>query len=122
MDKIVEELHRIFRLKDSTDIGDIVIIVTEKPQTLSYALITGFERDSTRRDEWWQVGMQLLTVPPQKVVWTLRTEQFTGKEIFTMGGEKRYIKAVDFSGPEGGPKKEKKPLEKGKQAALRVVK
>jgi len=122
MDKIVEELHKIFHLKDSTDTGDIVIIVTENPQTLSYALITGFERDTTRRDEWWQVSMQLLSVPPQKVVWTLRTEQFTGKEIFTMGGEKRYIKAVDFSGPDSGPKKEKKPTEKGKQAALRVVK
>ncbi|MCJ7600694.1 MAG: hypothetical protein MUO63_04220, partial [Desulfobulbaceae bacterium] len=78
--------------------------------------------DSTRRDEWWHVSMQLLSVPPQKVVWTLRTEQFTGKEIFTMGGEKKYIKAVDFSEPDGGPKKEKKPPEKGKQAALRVVK
>lgn len=115
MDKIVEELHKILHLKDSTDIGDIVIIVTEKPQTLCYALITGFERDSTRRNEWWHVSMQILAVPPQKVDWILRTEQFTGKEIFTMGGEKRYIKAVDFSGPVGGPKKEK-------QAVLRVVK
>ena len=35
MEKIVEELHKIFRLKDSTDAGDIVIIVTENPQTLS---------------------------------------------------------------------------------------
>lgn len=122
MDKIVEELHRIFRLKNSTDIGDIVIIVTENPQTLSYALVTGFERDTTRRDEWWHVSMQLLSVPPQKVVWTLRAEQFTGGEIFTMGGEKRYIKAVDFSGPEGPPKKEQKPQEKGKPAVLRVVK
>ncbi|RJX34648.1 MAG: hypothetical protein C4531_03480 [Desulfurivibrio sp.] len=122
MDKIVEELHRIFHLKDSTDTGDIVIIVTENPQTLSYALITGFERDATRRDEWWHVSMQLLSVPPQKVVWTLRTEQFTGREIFTMGGEKRYIKAVDFAGPEGGPKKEQKPPEKGRPSLLRVVK
>jgi len=122
MDKIIEELHKIFHLKDSTGIGDIVIIVTETPQTLTYALIIGFERDSTRRDEWWHVSMQLLSVPPQKVAWTLRAEQFTGKEIFTMGGKKKYIKAVDFSGPDGGPEKEKKPPEKGKQAVLRVVK
>jgi hypothetical protein len=122
MDKIIEELHKIFHLKDSTGIGDIVIVVIEKPQTLSYALVTSFERDSTRRDEWWHVSMQLLSVPPQKVVWTLRTEQFTGKEIFTMGGEKRYIKAVDFSEPDGEPKKEKKPPKKGKPAVLRVVK
>ncbi|MBI5557319.1 MAG: hypothetical protein HY885_06740 [Deltaproteobacteria bacterium] len=122
MDKIVQELHKIFRLKETTDVGDIVIIVTEKPQTLTYAVITGFERDSGKRDEWWHVRMQLLAVPPQKVAWTLRTAQFTGMEIFTMGGEKKYMKAVDFSEPDAGPKKEKKTVEKGKQSALRVVK
>jgi hypothetical protein len=123
MDKIVEELHRIFRLKDSTDVGDIVIIVTENPQTLTYALITGFERDPSKHDEWWHVSMQLLAVPPQKAVWTLRAAQFTGREIFTMGGDKRFIKAVDFSETGApGPAKEKKTPEKGKQTGLRVVK
>jgi hypothetical protein len=123
MDKIVEELHRIFRLKDSTDVGDIVIIVTENPQTLTYALITGFERDPSKREEWWHVSMQLLAVPPQKVVWTLRTAQFTGQEIFTMGGDKRYIKAVDFAETDI-PRlaKGKKTPEKGKPVGLRVVK
>jgi hypothetical protein len=122
MDKIVEELHRIFRLKNSTDVGDIVIIVTEKPQTLTYALITGFERDTAKQDEWWHVSMQLLTVPPQKAVWTLRTAQFTGQEIFTMGGDKRFIKAVNFSDANVPPAKERKTPEKGKQTVLRVVK
>jgi hypothetical protein len=42
--------------------------------------------------------MQLLTVPPKQVVWTLREPQFTGQEIFTMGGEKRFVKAVAFEG------------------------
>ena len=122
MEKIVEELHRIFRLKETTEEGDIVIIVAEKPQTLTYALVTGFERDSAKREEWWHVSMQLLTVPPQKVVWTLRTAQFTGKDIFTMGGEKRYIKAVDFAEPGSDPKKEKKPVPKKKKTVLRIVK
>lgn len=122
MEKIVEELHRIFRLKETTEEGDIVIIVTEKPQTLTYALVAGFERDVAKKDEWWHVHLHLLSVPPQKVVWTLRTPQFSGKEIFTMGGEKRYIKAVDFGEPPAGPPKEKKAPVKKKKPALRVVK
>lgn len=121
MEKIVEELHRIFRLKETTEEGDIVVIVTENPQTLTYAMVSGFERDSSKRDEWWHVSMYLFAVPPQKVVWTLRTPQFTGQEIFTMGGEKRYIKAVDFSEPGHDPKKIKKAAPK-KKAVLRVVK
>ena len=128
MEKIVEELHKIFRLKDTTVDGDIVIIVTENPQSLTYGLITGFERDSSKREEWWHVSLQLLTVPPQKTVWTLRTPQFTGEEIFTMGGEKRYIKAVDFSEPggkrlESGENGKQKKVQPGmKKPALRVVK
>ena len=66
--------------------------------------------------------MHLLSIPPQKVVWTLRTPQFTGQEVFTMGGEKHFIKAVDFS--DFNPPKEKKE-DRGKvkkKPALRVIK
>lgn len=122
MEKIVEELHKIFRLKGNTEEGDIVIIVTEEPQTLTYALVQGFERDVGKRDEWWHVTMQLLSVPPRKVVLTLRTPQFTGAEIFTMGGEKRFIKAVDFSEPGQQPPLPEKKQKDAKKPALRVVK
>ncbi len=122
MEKIVEEIHKVFRLKGTTEEGDIVIIVTENPQTLTYALITGFEPDTAKVDEWWHVTMQLLSVPPQKVTWTLRTVQFTGGEIFSMGGEKRYIKAVDFSGPDVPRPTQKINPKAGKKPALRVIK
>ena len=103
------------------------VILTENPQTLTYALVSGFERDTAKVDEWWHVTMQLLSVPPQKVTWTLRTSQFTGADIFTMGGEKRFIKAVDFSEPDAKPSEAKlsmaKPKAKdSKRPALRVVK
>jgi hypothetical protein len=32
----------------------------------------------------------------------LRTPQFTGQEIFTMSGEKRFVKALDFGGQDEG--------------------
>ncbi len=122
MEKIVEELHKVFRLKSTTEEGDIVVILTENPQTLTYAVVSGFERDTAKVDEWWHITMQLLSVPPQKVTWTLRTSQFTGVDIFTMGGEKRYVKAVDFSEPDPKPSVEKPKSKESKKPALRVVK
>jgi len=64
---------------------------------LAYAHVGNIERDSSRKDEWWHVKMKILSIPLQEVTWTLRTEQLTGQEIFTMGGEERFIKAVDFN-------------------------
>jgi hypothetical protein len=53
------------------------------------------ERDVSKKDEWWNIGLTFFTVPLQRVVWTLRTEQMTGQEIFTMGGEERFFQAIE---------------------------
>ncbi len=122
MEQVVATLKSLVRFKDSTSEGDIVLIVAAAPENLGYALVTGFARDISRRDEWYHVTLQLLGIPPQEVVWTLRPEQFTGMEIFTMGGEKRFIKAVDFTPPPPKPA-EKTPLARKKaKSLLRVVK
>ncbi|MBU0484976.1 MAG: hypothetical protein KKB30_10740 [Proteobacteria bacterium] len=121
MEEIVDQLRKIINFKKSTEEGDVVLIVMDNPQSLLYAVVTGIERDESRRDEWWHLSLQILAVPPQKVVWTLRVSQFTGEEIFTMGGDKRFIQAVDFSiqksGPVDGPGGDKEVKPK-----LRVVK
>lgn len=97
MEKLIADLKQVIAFKDSTDVGDLVLIVAKEPQVMaSYALVTSIERDVSRRNEWWHVGMTLLSLPPQKITWTLRTPQFTGMEVFTMGGEQRFVKAVDF--------------------------
>ena len=96
MEKFVTELRHMVAFKNSTDIGDIVLIAAKEPPMLVYALVTSIERDASRKDEWWHVGMSLLTMPPQQITWTLRTCQLTGMEVFTMGGEERFMKAVDF--------------------------
>lgn len=103
MEKLVEELKEIIVFKDTTEVGDVVLIAAKEPQMLVYAYVTEIERDSTRKEEWWHVGLCVLSLPPQEMTWTLRTAQMTGMEIFTMGGEKRFIKAVDFGG--GKPEK-----------------
>lgn len=107
--------------KDTTGEGDIVLVVADQ---VFYALVCSIERDTTRKDEWWHVTMQMLTLPPRRITWTLREPQLCGQESFTMGGEPRFIKAVDF-----GIKKEPAPKEEGAQTVqerrkgvLKVVK
>ena len=65
------------------------------------------------------------SVPPQAVVWTLRTAQFTGREIFTMAGEARFVKAVEFAGQRLHPQPpapEGQDRGVGRKSSLRVVK
>ncbi len=103
MNNLIDELKQAISFKDTTDIGDIVLIASKDPQILIYGLITSIERDESRKDEWWVIDISLLAIPPQKVQWTLRTAQMTGMEIFTMGGEERFFKAVDFEKQEAMP-------------------
>jgi len=120
MEKMVAELAQILSFKDTTEVGDIVLVAAKEPQMLVYARIEKIDRDPNRREEWWHVSMTMLTLPLQKITWTLRTEQMTGQEVFTMGGEERFVKAIDF----GGMSVKKKPAEKtrSKQSVLKRVK
>ena len=97
MEKLVNELKQLVPFKETTDIGDLVLVVAKEPQMLVYALVTDITRDTSRKAEWWHLGLTFLTVPPQDVSWTLRTPQMTGMEIFTMGGEERFVKAVNMA-------------------------
>jgi len=98
MEKLVRELKKNIQFKDTTAPGDIVLVMVEEPQALFYALVVDIERDTAKKDEWWHVHLSILSIPPQPVVWTLREPQFTGREIFSMGGVGRFIQAVDFGG------------------------
>ncbi len=84
MEKIVDELHKIMKFKDCTEVGDIILIVIEEPQALMYGRVTAIERDTQKKDEWWHLSFHILAVPPQPTQWTLRMTQFNGEEIFTM--------------------------------------
>jgi len=96
MEKLLEEIKTVVPFKTDTDIGDVVLVVGQNPQMVMYGIVTSIERDKHKKDEWWNIGLTFLTVPLQKVVWTLRKEQMTGREIFTMGGDKRFFQAVEL--------------------------
>ena len=125
MEKLVKELKNLVPFKEATDVGDIVLVVVEETEMAGYALVTGIERDHSRKDEWWEVHMQLLSVPPQPLVWTLRTEQFTGQEMFTMGGKARFVQAVHFETETGQADAIPQPKIDGsaeKKGGLRLIK
>ena len=94
LEKLVEELKSITPFKTTTEVGDVALIVSEQPRLILYAKVTSIERDPSKKEEWWHIGLTFLTVPLQHVIWTLRSAQMTGQEIFTMGGEKRFFQAV----------------------------
>ncbi len=126
MERLIAELKQIVRFKDSTDRGDLVLIVAKEPQVMvSYALVTDIVRDTSRRDEWWNVSLIVLSIPPQEMTWTLRTPQLTGMEVFTMGGEERFVKAVDM-GTMSLPTQQVRPVtvpqEEKKRSILKRVK
>jgi len=106
MKNLVSELKKLVPMKATTNVGDVIIVAAKQPHMLFYAYVTKLERDHTRRDEWWHVHFTVLSVPMQQMTWTLRTEQMTGQEIFTMGGEERFVQAVALE-----PEKDDKPNE-----------
>ena len=108
MDDMVKELRKVVPFKETTSEGDIVLIAIEKPKSILYALVENIDRDQEKREEWWNFTMHLLSVPPQKVTWILREPQFTGKEIFTMGNEGRFMQAVELNSPVPDKKAKKK--------------
>ena len=128
MQTMVKELKLLLPFKNTTEVGDIILIVAKEPQILQYAVVTGIDRDDSRKDEWWHVHFSFLSIPLQKASWTLRTAQMTGEEIFTMGGEERFVQAVNVYEPEqlsgvNGPSlggSEKKPA--SKKGGLRRIK
>lgn len=96
VEQIATELKKLVFFKDTTEVGDIVLIAFKKGSVVIYARVKDIVRDRTKRAEWWHVTMQFLTVPSHQAIWTLRSPQFTGMEIFGMGDEELFVKAIDF--------------------------
>lgn len=123
LQELVTELKKHVVFKESTGPGDLVLIAAENPRMLVYARVDDIEPDRGRKDSWWHVTLQLLTVPPQLIVWTLREPQFTGREIFTMGGDQRFMQAVQLEeSPAGVASVPEQPEDTDKNKPFRRVK
>lgn len=99
LERLVEELKAQMPMKETTEPGDLVLMLRENDDgqvAMVYARVMGFIKDDTKRDEWWHVRFVFLEVPPLPRTIILQTPHFTGQEIFTMGGRKVFIKALNF--------------------------
>ena len=124
MEKLIKELEQVIEFKETIDIGDVVLILIEESQNGVYAYVTSIEKDDSRKDEWWHVGLAFLSIPVQHTTWTLRTPQMTGQEVFTMGGKKRFVKPLLLIKDRGTPRvvKELKDQVVKKESFLKRVK
>jgi hypothetical protein len=124
MEQLVASLRELIDFKETTEVGDLVLIAAKDPQMLVYASVRAIDRDESRKEEWWQVQLDMLSVPIQSVIWTLREPQFTGKEVFTMGGKGRFVQAVRLSkrAPDPAPKPDIQPSQAPSKGGLRLVK
>jgi hypothetical protein len=98
MENFVEEIRLQVPFKDETEIGDIILMLKENEKgkmIIAYAQVLNFTLDTTKRDEWWHVGLVFMDLPLVFKTFTLQKSHFTGQEIFTMGGKKVFIKAVN---------------------------
>ena len=50
LEKLVEELRSITPFKDSTEVGDVVLIASEQPRLILYAKVTAIDRDPSQKD------------------------------------------------------------------------
>ena len=94
--------------------GDVILVYYEEAPAV-FARIEGIEPDVKKG--WYQITLQLLTLPTQVVTWILRDEYLRGAP-FTMGGRAMRLeevkkvsvgKAEKVMGDEDGKKSSGKP-------------
>jgi hypothetical protein len=82
--------------------GDVILVYYEDKPAV-YARIESIEPDIKK--DWYQVTLQLLTLPAQTVTWILRAPYIDG-EPFSMGGKAMHLEEVKRIPLEKGPEAE----------------
>ncbi|MDR2367167.1 MAG: hypothetical protein LBF58_03515 [Deltaproteobacteria bacterium] len=98
IERVVEELRLKIPFKPETNVGDVILIVRENDAGAVesvYARVMAFTSETKNRQEWWHADMAILSVPLGYVTFIASGDQLTGREIFTVGGRKIFITAVN---------------------------
>ncbi|MBM4293664.1 MAG: hypothetical protein FJ126_02010 [Deltaproteobacteria bacterium] len=93
-------------------INDLVLVYLDRKPAF-YARINDISPDVKKG--WRQVELQVLTIPPQNMVWILEEDHLKGEE-FTMGGQPVRLAVIP---PKPGPQGEAPDPGKGKVIPLR---
>ena len=92
-EKFVKSITDKMILKNDLNIGDLALIFLEN--NVAFVVITDIKKNPRPKVAWWDVTFKLLTIPLQEISWTLRHEQMTGQEHFTINGENRFFAPID---------------------------
>lgn len=96
--EVVESIREDFNFKDVLGIGDNAIRLVEDGDNVNvmFCRVLDIVRDTSKKNEWWHVTFAVLNIPPVAMTTTLRTEQMTGQETFTIGGVNNFFAPIDF--------------------------
>ncbi|MDR3135423.1 MAG: hypothetical protein LBU69_04930 [Deltaproteobacteria bacterium] len=109
IEQVVEELGKKLPFKPETNVGDNILIARENENALvevAFARVVSFAPEIRHRQEWWHVEMAILSIPLQRVTFIVNSEQLNGKEIFTVSGQKVFLKAINPAPPATEPNPE----------------
>jgi hypothetical protein len=98
IEKIVDELSNQVPFKSQTELGDVVLVVTQQTDgscSIAFAQIGDFKSEIVGRTEWWHVTMTFLTLPLSCCTFIVKEEHLNGREIFSSQGRQIFIKAVN---------------------------
>jgi sporulation protein YlmC with PRC-barrel domain len=97
-EKTVEELALQVPFKDVTEVGEVVLMVRESEKgqcTITFAQVVKFTQEMVGKQEWWHVDLIFLTLPLSYGTLILKSEHLSNMEVFTSGGKKVFLKAIN---------------------------
>jgi len=107
LENLIKNLKKKFRFKDSTSIGDTVIILSEAfgivPDQINFAFVKSIvpsEKKGIDKIELFMIG------PFKSIFMNLIKDFYTGKECFYVSGNKMWICAIDRPIDDDGEKDE----------------
>lgn len=116
VEKILQAVRGYMPVKQTADAGDIILVGI--PSGVFYGVIDSIDPD--HKKNWYTLKFKLLILPPVEMAWKLRMPQICG-ELFTMGGEPRFVLPVDVRGAAAPDTGEQEPQEPAKQGRGRFA-
>lgn len=112
LETLLNELKKQVSFKSNTEVGDVVVIMSEgngfTPDQIRFGHVKTITPDQKKKG-WFMLEILLIHVPFKRVILHLLPEYFTGKEFFAVNNTKSWVGAVnDLVGQE--IEEEKKPV------------
>ncbi|MDR2443768.1 MAG: hypothetical protein LBE31_09660 [Deltaproteobacteria bacterium] len=98
IEEIIEELSVQLAFKDTTELGDVVMLITEEKfgyYGINFAHVVSLEPKIINEVEWWQVGLIILSIPLSGQQLIVQKVNLSERPLFSLRSRKVFLKAVD---------------------------